>query len=114
MTAKYPRIGRCDAEHRWSKQPPHEGPRCAICGGKAVFKAHVEVSWFRGDDSVVKVCIDHKKADPAALLAAVAKKARSINGSPLRSEARPSDPDLNPVSVKDLSASASPATKEQQ
>jgi hypothetical protein len=66
---QYPCIGRCTQEQRWAKLPAGQGPRCVVCGNKAHFSVHIEVSWFRGDDEVVKACGYHK-SDAGALLTA--------------------------------------------
>lgn len=66
---QYPRIGRIDHQSRWAKLPANEGPRCIVCGAKATHKVHVEFDIFRGDDEVMRACIDHS-VDVRALVSA--------------------------------------------
>jgi hypothetical protein len=71
MAREYPR-STATKERAWAKLPEHEGPRCTICGRKALFKVVVEVSWFRGDDEVFKACDEHRSHHAQALLDAKA------------------------------------------
>jgi hypothetical protein len=35
------------------------GSKCACCEAKATRKIEVQISWFRGDDEVYRVCENH-------------------------------------------------------
>lgn len=66
---QYPVIGRENKIDRWAKAPEY-APTCIApgCRDKALFKPHVEVNIFRGDDELAGgVCKDHSK-DPVKLL----------------------------------------------
>lgn len=75
MSRDYPRIGRTqDCRAKWTytdrrgriKSYPNR-PRCAACGAEATHKVDVQVNWFRGDDEVMRSCVEHKD-NAAALL----------------------------------------------
>lgn len=66
---QYPRMVRFD--------PPKSNTTavCRLCGGAKAGFAHVQTSWFRGDDEVVRccrACFDSRSADD--VLAALARK----------------------------------------
>jgi hypothetical protein len=49
----------------WEAPKPNSGRKCALCGKAPAGKAHIKVSWFRGDDVVVACCRDCKKLPDA-------------------------------------------------
>lgn len=57
MSGSYPRLG---GGHRFRDT---QQKKCDRCGGRAVRQYDIQVSWFRGEDVVVKVCDVCAKAD---------------------------------------------------
>jgi hypothetical protein len=43
---------------------------CALCYERATVEVHVQVSRFRGDDVVARLCESHQHATPDTVLAA--------------------------------------------
>lgn len=72
MAHTYPRIGsEPRKQDKWAAIPANKpGPKCCVCGNRALFKVFIEENIFRGDDvGPFKACADHKR-DAAALLEA--------------------------------------------
>ena len=61
---KYPRIGAVTAI------VPPKG-RCVVCGAKATHEAAIQYTYMRGDDSLFRVCREHRTATVDALHATV-------------------------------------------
>lgn len=54
------------------------GGRCRACDKPATHRITIQVSWFRGDDEVLRVCPEHKALgarDPNALFDIINAKA---------------------------------------
>lgn len=49
-------------------QPPKKASRrrCVLCGAIPAGRAHIKVSWFRGDDVVVAACRPCTRGEGAA------------------------------------------------
>lgn len=56
--AKYPKIGRIS---KVGKTQRRNGKLCDCCDKPAVTWMDVQVSWFRGEDEVLKLCEEHTK-----------------------------------------------------
>lgn len=84
---KYPAIG--------SKKPAKNlgGLPCIICGAPTTGKVEIEVSYFRGDDEVVRVCDVHQKQHDKEILEALTWCGKLSDGRPCRLPKGSSCPD---------------------
>ena len=72
MSKKYPNISRS------LKNPNKErdgeknyGKPCVMCRKSTIGQKWVQVSWFRGEDEIIRVCAEHWKTKDIELLEAV-------------------------------------------
>jgi hypothetical protein len=56
MAHQYPRVGRVFRENVRGRGPRSICCACGkpVCEGEALIRADIQVSWFRGDDEVLK------------------------------------------------------------
>lgn len=74
MAREYPRVEETRHQPKWVAMGPNKGPKCCVCGAKAVASPWVQVNWFRGEDEgPFKACKEHK-SDAQALLNSTTKK----------------------------------------
>lgn len=64
----YPFVSEPNKQDTWRRMGEGKGPKCCVCGAKALAKVFVEVDIYRGDDiGPFKVC--GTKHDAETLLA---------------------------------------------
>lgn len=75
MSAGLPRIGD------WRPPLSNSEARCLLCGAVPAGLVHIQVSWFRGDDEVVRCCRPcSRKSDAAERLLRCLPRGQATGG----------------------------------
>ena len=60
MSSRYPRFGGDRTIKTWDDAASRP-ITCAACEERPIRLVDIQVSWFRGDDDIYAVCVDHLK-----------------------------------------------------